>query len=152
MQSPVYGLEKYVLQSDKGVGLMLYLAYGSNMNQEQMKTRCPNATFYSSGYLEGYKLVFDGYSENRDSLVADIRPDAHSRVPYVIWALDDEDLKQLDRCEGYPKHYSKIELKIGDTQCAVAYVMTENKRQTRRDQPYVTLTSLPDFTDPEVFA
>ena len=52
---------------------MLYLAYGSNMNADQMKNRCPNSEAINWGYLDGYKLVFDGYSSMRGGLVADIR-------------------------------------------------------------------------------
>ena len=35
----------------------LYFAYGSNLNVEQMKRRCPNATEISSAVLDGYQVV-----------------------------------------------------------------------------------------------
>ena len=38
----------------------LYIAYGSNMNIEQMKHRCPTAKVVTGIYLEGYRLRFMG--------------------------------------------------------------------------------------------
>lgn len=38
----------------------LYVAYGSNLNFEQMKYRCPTAKLYDTGIIEGYELQFKG--------------------------------------------------------------------------------------------
>ena len=38
----------------------LYVAYGSNMNVEQMQHRCPTAKVVTSMFLEGYRLRFMG--------------------------------------------------------------------------------------------
>lgn len=38
----------------------LYVAYGSNLNFEQMKHRCPTAKLYDTGIIEGYELQFKG--------------------------------------------------------------------------------------------
>lgn len=39
---------------------MLYAAYGSNLNIEQMAKRCPKAKISGVGYVEGYILTFQG--------------------------------------------------------------------------------------------
>ena len=39
---------------------MIYIAYGSNMNMEQMKRRCPKATPIGKSMLKDYKLEFRG--------------------------------------------------------------------------------------------
>ena len=35
-----------------------YLAYGSNLNVKQMKSRCPDARVLGIGEIEGYRLLF----------------------------------------------------------------------------------------------
>ncbi len=37
---------------------MLYFAYGSNLNHQQMKNRCDGAKYFKSHILKGYKLCF----------------------------------------------------------------------------------------------
>ena len=42
---------------------MLYFAYGSNLNWNQMlKDRCPGAKFITKYNLYGYKLIFSNYN------------------------------------------------------------------------------------------
>ena len=38
----------------------LYIAYGSNLNLEQMGYRCPTAQKFSQGLMHGFKLDFRG--------------------------------------------------------------------------------------------
>ena len=37
-----------------------YIAYGSNLNREQMAKRCPDAKVIGSGMLKDYELLFRG--------------------------------------------------------------------------------------------
>ena len=37
---------------------MLYFAYGSNLNHQQMENRCDGAKYFKSHTLKGYKLCF----------------------------------------------------------------------------------------------
>ena len=39
---------------------LYYAAYGSNMNLEEMKKRCPDAKHEGTGTIEGYELLFCG--------------------------------------------------------------------------------------------
>ena len=77
----------------------LYFAYGSNLNKEQMKYRCPKAIAIGGYYLNHYKLVFRS--------VADIEEEVDSICPIGIWEVTKDCLKQLDAYEGYPKLYRK---------------------------------------------
>lgn len=115
---------------------MFYLAYGSNINRAQMEERC-NTTkpiFIKSGYLEGYKLVFDGYSNRRQGLVADIRKANGYKVPYVIWEISSqEDIKSLDTSEGFRKNrgpeensYQRKLIGYPDFEDVYVYVMTKS--------------------------
>ena len=38
----------------------LYIAYGSNINLEQMAHRCPNSKVVSTEMMQGYELEFRG--------------------------------------------------------------------------------------------
>lgn len=59
----------------------LYIAYGSNMNIEQMARRCPTAKVVASTWLEGYRLRFMGGSY---SAVATIEPSEDDLVPVLV--------------------------------------------------------------------
>lgn len=77
-----------------------YLAYGSNLNKEQMAHRCPDAVPVGTTVLEGQKLVF-----RRGFLT--IEPEDGSSVPVGVWRISKDDESALDWYEGYPKFYRK---------------------------------------------
>jgi hypothetical protein len=65
---------------------VLYFAYGSNMNWEQMKTRCPSARFVAVALLPDYKLAFTRKSINRGCGVADgVLLDGDERRPLTVF-------------------------------------------------------------------
>ena len=41
-----------------------YVAYGSNLNREQMAHRCPEAKLVGTGMLSNYEMVFRGNKSN----------------------------------------------------------------------------------------
>lgn len=47
-----------------------YVAYGSNLNREQMAHRCPDAKLVGTGVLSNYEMVFRG---NKSNAVATVR-------------------------------------------------------------------------------
>ena len=58
---------------------MLYFAYGSNLNKQQMSIRCPKAKALGAAYIVGWRLVFRG--------VADIERtnDPSAMLPVGFW-------------------------------------------------------------------
>ena len=80
---------------------MLYFAYGSNMNWQQMKERCPSARFVSIALLRGYKLAFTRKSIKRGCGVADIVREPGNKVWGVVYDLSRLDVEKLDQSEGY---------------------------------------------------
>ena len=103
-----------------------YLAYGSNLNLNQMKYRCPSAKPIGTFNLEGYRLVYKG-SENGYAYLT-IEPDEKSFVPLGIFKLSLTDINYLDFYEGYPSFYSKIDIPIkvkGKNRNALIYIMNE---------------------------
>ena len=102
---------------------MLYFAYGSNMNRNQMKMRCPDAIAVGVATLKNHKLIFRG--------VADIVPEGNAvdaEVKGVVWKITKKCLKALDRYEGFPTLYGRKNYKItipenGQQITAIAYYM-----------------------------
>lgn len=82
----------------------LYIAYGSNMNIEQMARRCPTAKVVSTAELEDWRLRFKG---GDNSSVATVEPSAGNKVPILVWEIMPKDEASLDIYEGYPRLYRK---------------------------------------------
>lgn len=100
----------------------LYIAYGSNINLEQMAHRCPNSKIVSKEMLKGYELEFGG--------VATIVPNDKSEVPILIWEIDGRDEHSLDRYEGFPNLYRKelFEIEVdGEKKECMAYLMNKGQ-------------------------
>ena len=86
-----------------------YLAYGSNLNMEQMQWRCPDAKPLGTAEISGYRLIFKGSSSGA---YLTIEQEAASSVPVAVWAVSEADEARLDRYEGFPRFYYKKELDI----------------------------------------
>ena len=84
---------------------MLYFAYGSNLNHEQMQERCKDSKYIKNVFLEGYKLSFCAISKSYG--VANIVKKSGSKVPGGIWEISINDEKELDYYEGFPMKYAK---------------------------------------------
>ena len=100
----------------------LYIAYGSNINLEQMAYRCPNSKIVSKEMLKGYELEFRG--------VATIVPNDKSEVPVLIWEIDGRDEYSLDKYEGFPNLYRKelFEIEVdGEKKECMAYLMNKGQ-------------------------
>ena len=97
-----------------------YLAYGSNLNINQMLRRCPDAVKIGASVIEDYKLVF------RRGIL-NIEPADGMCVPVGVWAVSESDEESLDVYEGFPRWYVKQFFRLvvnGKTVRAMAYVMT----------------------------
>lgn len=84
-----------------------YFAYGSNMDMEQMRRRCPDAKRIDTAVLHGWKFALDevGY--------ATVVPAAGASVPGLLWMLSDADEAELDVYEGVRYNcYEKVTLSI----------------------------------------
>lgn len=101
----------------------LYVAYGSNLNLEQMKYRCPTAKLYGTGVIEDYELQFKGHPQ---SAFATIAPKDGVSVPVAVWEIQVLDEAYLDHYEGYPSHYFKQDVPVkldGEEVSAMVYIM-----------------------------
>lgn len=81
-----------------------YLAYGSNLNIEEMKKRCPFAIPVGAAAIKDYRLVYKG--TKRVSYLT-IEPCEGSIVPVGVYEITPMDEVNLDYYEGVPTLYSK---------------------------------------------
>ena len=124
----------------------LYVAYGSNLNFEQMKHRCPTAKLYDTGIIEGYELQFKG---EPTCAFATIAPKENASVPVAGWEIQPRDEMALDRYEGYPSHYFKQNVPVqlgGEEVGAMVYIMNL-KRQFGMPSPHYYQTVLEGYHD-----
>lgn len=87
-----------------------------------MARRCPTATIVGTAILENWRLLFDG--------PASIERKQGYQVPVLIWDIQPEDERSLDRYEGYPSYYRKemLKVKVKDQIIdAMVYIMNTNK-------------------------
>lgn len=103
--------------------MKLYVAYGSNLNLNQMAIRCPDAQLVCSGQLTNWQLIYRG---SRTGIYATIRRKKGYVVPAVLWEITTNDEHNLDIYEGFPTFYSKeniiVETSKGKLE-AMVYIM-----------------------------
>ena len=85
---------------------MKYIAYGSNMVEEQMAHRCPNARLIGTGQLPNHRLEFYLHATVERSRAKG------ASVPVAVWEINEEDEQNLDYYEGFPKYYTKHKRKV----------------------------------------
>ena len=117
----------------------LYLAYGSNLNKQQMQVRCPESKVVGTAYIEGYRLLFKG---SRTGSYFTIEKQKGRRVPVGVWAVSKRDELHLDFYEGYPSFYYKKNLKVrltetGEEVDAFVYIMDEERPLGLPSKDYV---------------
>lgn len=92
----------------------LYFAYGSNLNPQQMRRRCPGALAEGRAVLRGYRLAFAGHSRLWGGPVATLVRDRDAEVDGVLYRLPRAELAVLDRFEGHPFCYRRARRDVRD--------------------------------------
>lgn len=105
----------------------IYVAYGSNLSEEQMAYRCPSAKIIGMGLVRDWRLMFKGDLPNS---YATIEEWTGYVVPVLVWELTEDDERRLDRYEGYPISYIKrgveVELQDGKKITGMVYTRPED--------------------------
>ena len=112
----------------------LYIAYGSNINLEQMAYRCPHSKVVGTSEIKDFELEFRG--------VVTIVPKENASVPVLIWKLDERNLSTLNQYEGWPRLYrqEKMEFELkGKTFEGMAYLMNYGKIAPPSQEYYNTI-------------
>lgn len=115
-----------------------YLAYGSNLNVRQMQMRCPGAKKIDSTTIKDFQLLFKG---SKTGSYLTIEKKKGGMVPVGIWEVNEEHEASLDRYEGYPHFYYKVEGKLPgvphEEQDAFIYIMHEERKLGLPSDDYV---------------
>ncbi|KAH8644756.1 hypothetical protein IG631_02220 [Alternaria alternata] len=110
----------------------IYFGYGSNLWLHQMTTRCPTSTYLGVARLPNYQWIINdrGYA----NVVEVTDSNSTSMSPYddvvfgLVYSLEAEDEKRLDKNEGVPVAYTKEML-----ECEFWPSDTEHKVDTSKD-------------------
>jgi gamma-glutamylcyclotransferase len=111
----------------------LYFAYGSNMDEGDMRARCPSSRYLGPARLDGHRLAFTRRSIRSDTGVADVVPAPRNAVWGALYELDDKDLDALDRKEGHGWAYARERKRVrlaadGPQRDAIAYTVLAKER------------------------
>ena len=95
---------------------MLYFAYGSNLNHNQMANRCKGSKYLKKFTLNGHKLCFSHKTNHTVYGHANIIKSSKSVVLGAVWEITKKDEEELDGYEGvdydyYSKEYFYINKK-----------------------------------------
>jgi len=122
---------------------MYYFAYGSNLNRKQMLECCPDSKPKSIATLPNYKLVFVGWSRQSHGGMASIKPFRGEKVLGAIYEISDSDLRRLDKCEGYPGTYNRLNVTVFDNKGepleATTYIKARQSEETQPSPEYLSV-------------
>lgn len=110
---------------------MKYIAYGSNMVEEQMAYRCPDAKLIGMGYIQGARLEFYLHA------TVEKTGNNRNRVPVAVWEISEQDERHLDVYEGvkggyYVKETWPVIMDDGSQIEGMIYIM----KMIRNSPPY----------------
>ena len=114
-----------------------YLAYGSNLNLNQMKTICPTSKLIGKTILNDYRLVFKG----RGKGFLTVEESLNSLVPIGVFEITELDEHNLDWYEGYPTLYTKKTISVifnGQKIEGLIYIMNPNYTYSLPNMKYIT--------------
>ena len=115
---------------------MLYFAFGSNLNQKQMKRRCRDSKYIGCYSLKNYKLVFRNYFLGGG--VADVEKKNNSSVLGAIYKISKKDERELDIYEDFPKTYIKKYFRLLGKK-VMFYYMPKKTKQILPSKRYLNL-------------
>ena len=116
--------------------MMLYFAFGSNLNQKQMKRRCRDSKYIGCYSLKNYKLVFRNYFLGGG--VADVQKKNNSSVLGAIYKISKKDERELDIYEDFPKTYIKKYFRLLGKK-VMFYYMPKKTKQVLPSKRYLNL-------------
>jgi gamma-glutamylcyclotransferase len=120
---------------------MYYFAYASNLNQKQMRERCPDSEPLFKAILPNHKLIFAGWRRKWRGGVATIKPSRDEKVYGAVYEISERCLRVLDRHEGYPTVYNRFNVLVikedGEAVEAVTYIRREQSEETKPSQEYI---------------
>jgi len=122
---------------------MNYFAYASNLSRKQMSERCPDSQPKFVATLPNHKLIFSGWSRKWHGGTATIRPFQGEKVIGAVYEISDRCLRSLDKHEGYPTIYNRVNKMViaedGERVEVITYVMREQSKEIQPAPEYVAV-------------
>jgi gamma-glutamylcyclotransferase (GGCT)/AIG2-like uncharacterized protein YtfP len=117
-----------------------YFAYASNMRRAQMKQRAGDWEEEKVARVDNYELNFDKVARSgtgTGNLVL-----AEGKAVYgVLYRLQEQQLRALDRFEGVPEHYRRTEVSVVDDEGhkinAQVYLARKVRKGLKPDRLYL---------------
>jgi cation transport regulator ChaC len=88
-----------------------HFAYGSNMNRAQMLSRTGKILEEHNASLPNYEVRFNKKVRG-GTAGANIQPSSGKTVHGVLYKIEESAFRSLDRYEGVPDHYRRIEVQV----------------------------------------
>jgi gamma-glutamylcyclotransferase (GGCT)/AIG2-like uncharacterized protein YtfP len=120
---------------------VLYAAYGQLLNKSIRENVCPSMRLVATGRINGYRLVF--------KIHEDIEPDDCSSVPVLVFEVDDDDVKSLDKLYKRGEYYdvalvnvsvaASINGYINDVSAFTYVMLQKHKSYQRPDDWYLDI-------------
>jgi hypothetical protein len=93
--------------------MVLYAAYGSNLDPDRMALRAPYSPLQGSGWLVGWRLTFGGEENSIDGALATLVEDEGHQVYVNLYDVTPSDEQGLDDWEGLSSGASrKIHVRV----------------------------------------
>jgi gamma-glutamylcyclotransferase (GGCT)/AIG2-like uncharacterized protein YtfP len=119
---------------------MNYFAYGANLSKAHMARLCPGAKPRFSATLPNYRLQFT-VSSRTEGGTATLKLTHGERVPGAVYEVDAACLRALDKYEGYPREYDRMNVIVfndfGDAVEAVTYMKTRQWPEGQLGAEYI---------------
>ena len=122
---------------------MNYFAYASNLSRKQMSERCPDSQPKFVATLPNHKLIFSGWSRKWHGGTATIRPFQGEKVIGAVYEISEKCLRSLDKHEGYPTIYNRVNKMViaedGERVEVITYIMREQLKEIQPAPEYVAV-------------
>lgn len=106
-----------------------------------MSERCRDALPKFAATLPNYRLIFTGWSRKWNGGVASIKPSKGEKVMGGVYEITERCLRTLDKCEGYPTVYHRMNILVftdlGDPVQAITYTKVEQSEETPPSPEYL---------------
>ncbi|MEJ7706629.1 MAG: gamma-glutamylcyclotransferase family protein [Nocardioidaceae bacterium] len=79
--------------------VVLYAAYGANMDPTRMVKRCPHSPFRGTGWLLDWRLTFAGEDHGWDGALCTVVEDRGAQVFVCLYDVTPTDVHELDSWE-----------------------------------------------------
>ncbi|GHU05233.1 hypothetical protein FACS1894205_4840 [Alphaproteobacteria bacterium] len=128
---------------------MLYFAYGSNLNADDLSRWCekndrpyPLGTVVGRAWLPDFQLVFDHYSRTRQGGVLGVAPRKGYAAPGVVFEVKEGGWETLDLREGAPAVYEPKDVyALVETGAGASESMRCTTHKVLRPEPFVRTSS-----------